>query len=117
MLNEFLFHATSVYASGGMTLSGDDLTTIPPDRLALLRKLLPPTGIAAEFEDDSLRVGVTKLPDWQMVSLFNWGAAPQTLSFRLPAASRHGLLDGRGSWPPRRAVRRRGSTAAFGATA
>ena len=48
---------------GGMTLSGDDLTTIPPDRLAMLKKLLPPAGVAAEFEDDSLRVGVTQLPD------------------------------------------------------
>jgi alpha-galactosidase len=86
-LNEFVFHATSVYASGGMTLSGDDLTRIPPDRLAMLRKLLPATGVAAEFEDDSLRVGVTKLRDHQMVSLFNWTAAPQTLSFRLPEAT------------------------------
>src|SRR5262245_35008232 len=85
-LNEFVFHATSVYATGGMTLSGDDQTRIPPDRLAMLRKLLPPTGIAAEFEDDSLRIGVTRLPDRQMVSLFNWTAAPQTLSFRLPTA-------------------------------
>src|SRR5258708_19238586 len=61
---------------------------MPPDRLAMLRKLRPATGVSAEFEDDSLRVGVTKLPDRQMVSLFNWTAAPQTLSFRLPAASR-----------------------------
>jgi len=87
-LNEFHFHATSVYASGGMILSGDDLTKIPPDRLAMLQKLLPPTGIAAEFEDDSLRVGVTKLPGKRMVSLFNWGEAPQTLSFKLPEPSR-----------------------------
>jgi alpha-galactosidase len=85
--NEFRFHATSVYASGGMTLSGDDLTKIPPDRLAMLRKLLPPTGIAAEFVDDSLRVGVTKLPGRQMVSVFNWSTAPQTLSFHLSEAS------------------------------
>ena len=73
---------------GGMTLSGDDLTTIPPDRLAMLKKLLPPAGVAAEFEDDSLRVGVTQLPDRRMVSLFNWGQTPQSLAVRLPEASR-----------------------------
>ena len=40
--DEFPFHATAVYASGGMVLSSDDLTKIAPDRLAMLRKLLPP---------------------------------------------------------------------------
>ena len=29
--NEFRFHATAIFASGGMILSGDDLTAIPPD--------------------------------------------------------------------------------------
>jgi alpha-galactosidase len=85
--DEFRFHATAVYATGGMTLSGDDLTKIPPDRLAMLRKLLPPTGVAAEFEDDSLRVGVVKLTGKRMVCLFNWGETPQTLSFQLPERS------------------------------
>ena len=42
--DEFRFHATVIYASGGMILSGDDLTTITPPRLAMLRKLQPPTG-------------------------------------------------------------------------
>src|SRR6476661_6312877 len=32
--DEFRFHATAIYATGGMTLSGDDLTSIPADRLA-----------------------------------------------------------------------------------
>ena len=58
--DEYLFHATAVYASGGLALSGDDLTKISDERLAMLRKLVPPTGVAAEFEDDSLRVGVIK---------------------------------------------------------
>ncbi len=86
--DEFQFHATAVYASGGMVLSGDDLTKIPSGRLVMLRKLLPPIGIPAEFEDDSFRVGVIKLPVARMVCLFNWGDEPQTVSFRLPEASR-----------------------------
>jgi alpha-galactosidase len=81
-LNEFQFHATAIYASGGMVLSGDDLTRISPDRLEILRKLLP-TGVAAEFEDDSLSVGFVELPRKEMVCLFNWDEKPSTVSFRL----------------------------------
>ena len=50
--DEFQFHATAIYATGGMVLSGDDLTKIPEPRLAMLKKLLPPTGVAAEFDDE-----------------------------------------------------------------
>ena len=67
-----------------MVLSGDDLTKISPDRMAMLHKLLPPTGVAAEFVDDSLRVGVVKLPDRQMICLFNWDAARRSASVSLP---------------------------------
>src|SRR5262245_33245025 len=83
---EFQFHATVIYASGGMVLSGDDLTKIPAPRLVMLKKLLPPTGIAAEFEDDSLRVGMMKLRDARMVCVLNWDDNPQTIAFRLPQA-------------------------------
>ena len=86
--DEFQFHATVIYACGGLVLSGDDLTKIPPKRLAILRKLLPPTGAAAEFQDASLRVGFVKLPETTMVCLFNWGGAPQTVSFGLSNRSR-----------------------------
>jgi alpha-galactosidase len=84
---EFQFHATATYASGGMVLSGDDLTKISPQRLAILQELLPPTGIAAEFENDSLQAGFIKLKDRPMVCVFNWDDAARTASFRLPKAS------------------------------
>jgi alpha-galactosidase len=87
-VTEFQFHATVIYASGGMLLSGDDLTKIAPDRLAMLKKLLPPTGRAAEFADDSLRVGVVNLPDARMVCVFNWEDQLQTISVPLPRPSR-----------------------------
>jgi hypothetical protein len=35
-----------------------------------------------------LRVGIVKLPDAWMACLFNWGDRPDTVSFRLPRASR-----------------------------
>jgi alpha-galactosidase len=81
--DECQFHATAIYASGGMVLSGDDLTAIPPARAAILHKLLPPTGVAAEFDDDTLRVGRMRLPGAQLFCLFNWDDAPRTLTVRL----------------------------------
>ena len=83
---EFRFHATSIYASGGMVLSGDDLTQIGADRLRMLKKLEPPTGVAATFTGDSLNVGVIELPGRRVVSLLNWDDAPRTLSADLRGA-------------------------------
>jgi alpha-galactosidase len=82
--NEFQFHATAIYASGGMVLSGDDLTKINEQKLAMLRKLQPPTGVAARFEDDSFRVGRMDLSmRRQVVSVLNFDDAPQTVSVPL----------------------------------
>jgi alpha-galactosidase len=86
--NEFQFHATAIYASGGMLLSGDDLTKISEAKLALLRKLQPPTGVAARFEDDSFRVGRIQLRGREVVSILNWGTAPQDVKIRLQRRSR-----------------------------
>jgi alpha-galactosidase len=85
---EFRFHATSIYASGGMILSGDDLTKISAERLEMLRKLQPPTGRAARFADESLQVGVMDLPGQRAVCLLNWEDTPRTLSFSLPGPHR-----------------------------
>jgi hypothetical protein len=53
----------------------------------MLKKLLPPTRAAADFEDDSLRVGVVTRPGpARTVCLFNWTDAPQSITLRLPAA-------------------------------
>ena len=81
--NEFLFHATAIYATGGMVLSGDDLTSIPDKRLAILKKLLPPTGVAAVFDDDNLRIGTIDLPGKRLFCCFNWADTPVTLTRRL----------------------------------
>ncbi|HBY59313.1 MAG TPA: alpha-galactosidase [Solibacterales bacterium] len=84
--NEFRFHATAAYASGGMILSGDDLTRIPPDRLAMLRKLLPARGVAAEFTDASLRIGYMQFPDALHIAVLNPTPSPQRLRVPLPRA-------------------------------
>ena len=87
--NVFQFHATAIYASGGMILSGDDLTKINEQKLAMLRKLQPPTGVAARFDDDLFRVGRIDLSRRrQVVALFNWEDAPHTLSFQVAPRTR-----------------------------
>lgn len=86
--NEFEFHATTIYATGGMLLSGDDLTKISAEKLAMLRKLQPPTGVAARFADDSFRVGVIQLGSKQVVCILNWTNTPQSTSFPLQRRSR-----------------------------
>jgi alpha-galactosidase len=81
--NEFQFHATAIYASGGMLLSGDDLTKISAEKLAMLRKLQPPSGVAARFEDDSFRLGRVRIGKREIVSILNWDDTPQNISVRL----------------------------------
>jgi alpha-galactosidase len=85
--NEYVFHATAIYATGGMALSGDDLSMLPEPRLAMLKKLVPPTGIAAAFDDSALSVGRIALADKKMLCFFNWDDTPATLSARLPEAA------------------------------
>ena len=85
--DEYQFHATAVFASGGMILSGDDLTKIPAARLAMLRKLLPATGRAAQFDDESLRVGRLKTADASYLCLFNDEDAPRPMAVKLERAA------------------------------
>ena len=82
--SEFYFHATVIYATGGLVLAGDDLTKMPPERMAMLRKLLPPTGASARFQDDAMRVGVVSLKGRTMLCLLNWDDQASSLSVALP---------------------------------
>jgi alpha-galactosidase len=86
--NEFQFHATAIYATGGMLLSGDDLTKINSEKLEMLRKLQPPTAVAARFEDDSFQAGSIQSGQKQIVCLLNWSDRPQSISFALRRRSR-----------------------------
>ena len=87
--DEYRFHATVIYASGGMILSGDDLTAISAPRLAMLEKLQPPTGKAARFADVKMEVGEVDLdPRARAYCLLNWDDTPRELSFSLSRQSR-----------------------------
>jgi alpha-galactosidase len=104
-MEEYRFHATMTVAAGGLVLSGDDLSTLPEDRLVMLKKLLPPTGVAAEFEDESLQTGVVKLKDKTLICLFNWETAPSTRTVKLPRAGKvTDLWSGREYAPSQAAV-------------
>ena len=74
--NEVRFHAMTVHASGGMLLSGDDLPALKPEGVAMLRKLIPPTGSAARFADETLTVGRAPHGQGEYIYLFNWGDQP-----------------------------------------
>ena len=101
--NEFQFHATAIYATGGMILSGDDLTKISPEGLEQLQRVLPPAGKAAMFADDSLRVGVVTLPGAQIICLFNWEERETSFRFQLP-----GLNEVTNYWTGEKHGKRRG---------
>ena len=86
---EYRFHATVIYASGGMILSGDDLTTITAARLAMLRKLQPPTAKAARFADLTMDIGEVDLDQGRRAyCLLNWDDKPRELTIALTRASR-----------------------------
>jgi alpha-galactosidase len=89
--HEFVYHATAIYATGGMVLSGDDLSAIPAARLAMLKQLLPPTGVPAVFDADALTVGRVTLPGRQMLCLFN--PNDSALDLRVPLAGRPQVRD------------------------
>ena len=87
----YTFHATMILASGGMVLSGDDLTDMLGPRMRILRKLVPPTGVAARFADGTFCLGRIDLPDRQMICVFNW--TDQPLSIRVPLDGRCQITD------------------------
>jgi alpha-galactosidase len=84
--NLWLFHATAVHAVGGLVLSGDKIADLGPQQLAILHKLIPPTGRSARFEGGTLDVGLTELADRQYYYVFNWDRAPadRTLHLKRP---------------------------------
>jgi alpha-galactosidase len=70
-----------------MLLSGDDLTKITQERLAMLKKLQPPVGVAARFVDNTMRVGITRLPGREFISVFNPDDVPRSVTVRVPNVS------------------------------
>jgi len=70
--NEWMFHATSVHAVGGLMLSGDKASLLKEKELAVLKKLLKPTGKGARFSDAKMETAVTEMGDTKYYYFFNW---------------------------------------------
>ena len=81
--NEFRFHAALIYSTGGMLLSGDDLTTISPERLNVLRKTVPPTAQSAAFEDGKFEIGRLSTPKGKYIVLLNWDSTARSITAKL----------------------------------
>lgn len=84
--DQYRYHAAAVLASGGMILSGDDLTKIPDARVGLLRKLLSEHPRAATF--DAAREVARMAPAdpaarHEYVAIFNKGDAPRAFEFHV----------------------------------
>ncbi len=93
--DEFRFHATLVFATGGMLLSGDDLSKLSPERLELLKRLVPPSGIAARFADDRFELGTIDRGATKVYALLNWGDAASERKLPIaPTAKVRDLLSG-----------------------
>lgn len=86
--DEYRFHATAIFASGGMVLSGDDIPNMRPESVMTLRKLLPSVNKAAVFEDMTFTVGYTRLQDRVMISVLNWEDEPRNIHIGLDGAFR-----------------------------
>ncbi len=86
--DEIRFHATAGLASGGLMLSGDDLTKLPATRLAMLGKLLPPSGEAAGFKTLDGGVGEIPLAGARAVCLLNPDDTPRPAHVTLDVRSR-----------------------------
>jgi alpha-galactosidase len=85
--NEFMYHASLLFATGGLVLSGDDLTTITPERLAILKKMLPPKKASALF-NPALDVGWLKTPGATFLILLNKDDQEKKFIVPLPTAYR-----------------------------
>jgi alpha-galactosidase len=70
--NEWMFHATAVHAVGGLMLSGDKASLLMEKELAILKKLLKPTGKGARFSDAKMETAVTVMGDTKYYYFFNW---------------------------------------------
>lgn len=81
--NEFNFHAALLYATGGMLLSGDDLTKISRERLNVLKKALPPTAKAAAFEGADFEIGRVTTDAGKQVILLNWQSSSKKITVKL----------------------------------
>ena len=98
--------ASVVALSGGMVFVGDDVSRVEPERLALLARLLPPSGQSATALGPLVGLMPERLllrverpwATWWIVGIANWSDVPTPVHFNptefgLDAAARYHVVD------------------------
>jgi alpha-galactosidase len=70
--DEYAFHKSLLVATGGMILSGDDLTKLSGTQREIVRTMAKRPGVAATFDSDNLEVGKISTTDRTCYVLLNW---------------------------------------------
>jgi alpha-galactosidase len=78
--NQYMFHAALIYATGGMLLSGDDVGSIPANRMKILRSVAVPTGIAARWNANTFDYGWINDGKLKKLVILNWSKIPKTFT-------------------------------------
>jgi alpha-galactosidase len=86
--NEKSFHWAATFATGGMVLSGDDVTKYDDAQWSILQKAVSNDGNAAQFADSQFTVGLTRQGGDPLAVFLNWTDQPQRRSVKLDAPSR-----------------------------
>ena len=90
--DEFKFNAAYTMASGGMVLSGDDVSSLTKENIELLRRLLPPARIQAEFDDGSFTVGRAKL-DEKTIIIYVFNFEDEKRNIKISVNGKYEVLD------------------------
>ncbi|MBR2025259.1 MAG: hypothetical protein IKA02_05580, partial [Clostridia bacterium] len=85
--DEFAFNAVYTMACGGMVLSGDDVSELSNKNVELLRKLTPPTDVAAIFDDDTWTIGRAKINENKtVIYVFNFDDNAKNIEISIDGA-------------------------------
>lgn len=90
--DEFAFNAVYTMACGGMVLSGDDVSELTENNIEILRKLTPPSNVAAIFDDETLTVGRAKINENKtIIYVFNF--EDNTRDIEISINGEHSVFD------------------------
>jgi alpha-galactosidase len=90
--NEFAVNAAYTMASGGMVLSGDDVSTLKEENVEMLRKMIPSVGVAAEFDGHNYTVCRAKISDEKTI-IYVFNLEDEAKDIKVDLDGRYDVLD------------------------